>query len=267
MLYCYTTCEIDLNKFWIQFRLYIEHNQEEVTRFADAFVANYLDLKSNNVSVGHTLRLHLMIWNDWSINVSNSVKEKIIRLNKEQWNPQKIQRLNALSHLKSQQFELIDANWVKMVDYMTNTLPLDFQVNLQLIESTRPSNIPVSILNEIGVLSRKSIPELQRVLLRTRAFTSLLRSTGMRSTTALSLMLEQFTEVADMDGLVLLHRMENKCGSIRNVQKPIFVCIAPHKDPKLDPLVHIAEYVYDIECSCIFTEGFVRKSNQDVNKK
>ena len=47
--------------------------------------------------------------------------------------------------------------------------------------------------------------ELEQALLRTRAFVSLLRCTGMRSITAVTLRLDQFSEVGD--GVLLLKRM------------------------------------------------------------
>jgi len=101
-------------------------------------------------------------------------------------------------------------------------------------------------------------------LLRTRAFVSLLRCTGMRSITAVTLRLDQFSEAGD-GGALLLKRMERKCGSARNVAKPVYVCVVPHADPKLCPIVHIAAAVgqrtdptYEL-----VAEGFAHKPGQD----
>ena len=71
----------------------------------------------------------------------------------------------------------------------------------------------LSIACELAYLSRKPVGELKQTLLRTRAFVSLLRCTGMRSITAVTLRLDQFTEAGIEIGALLLKRMERKCGS------------------------------------------------------
>jgi hypothetical protein len=88
------------------------------------------------------------------------------------------------------------------------------------------------------------------VLLRNRAFVSLLRCTGMRSITAVTLRMDQFSET---------ERMERKCGSTRDVEKPILVCVVPHADPKLCPIVHLAAAVGERTDPTyeLFAEGFV----------
>ncbi len=73
---------------------------------------------------------------------------------------------------------------------------------------------PTSIAFELAYLSRKPAVELEQALLRTRAFVSLLRCTGMRSITAVTLRMDQLTEAGD-GGALLLKRMERKCGSAR----------------------------------------------------
>ena len=156
--------EADKDVFWSNFRAWTGENKEAATLHAGAYVASYLDAKSGNVSVGHSLRLHLLIWKDWSIEVSPTVREQINRLDREQWRPAKIQRLNALSNRKSTQFEVIDKNWERMVLYMASTTPNDFAAHLRSID--KPGNIPASIFSEIIVLSNKSNEELGRVLLR-----------------------------------------------------------------------------------------------------
>jgi hypothetical protein len=65
-------------------------------------------------------------------------------------------------------------------------------------------------------MSRKPVGELEQALLRTRAFVSLLRCTGMRSMTAVTLRLDQFTEADREIGALLLKRLERKCGSARS---------------------------------------------------
>jgi hypothetical protein len=59
--------------------------------------------------------------------------------------------------------------------------------------------------------------------------------------------------------------MERKCGSTRNVEKPIFVCVVPHADPKLCPLVHLAAAVGERTDPAyeLFAESFTHKPGQD----
>ena len=59
--------------------------------------------------------------------------------------------------------------------------------------------------------------------------------------------------------------MERKCGSPRNVEKPIFVCVVPHADPKLCPIVHLAATVAERTAPAyeLFSEGFAHKPGQD----
>ena len=114
-------------------------------------------------------------------------------------------------------------------------------------------------------LSRKPVAELEQTLLRTRAFISLLRCTGMRSITAVTLRFDQFAEASSESGALLLKRHKRKCGSARNVEKPVFVCVVPHADPKLCPIVHIAAAVGQHTDPTYehFAEGFTRKPGQD----
>ena len=86
----------------------------------------------------------------------------------------------------------------------------------------------------------------------------------MRSITAVTLRLDQFTEAGD-GGALLLKRMERKCGSTRNVEKPVFGCVVPHADPKLCPLVHLAAAVAERTDPAyeLFAEGFAHKPGQD----
>jgi hypothetical protein len=60
--------------------------------------------------------------------------------------------------------------------------------------------------------------------------------------------------------------MERKCGSARNVEKPVYVCVVPHADPKLCPIVHIAAALGNREIDPayeLFAEGFTHKPGQD----
>jgi hypothetical protein len=121
----------------------------------------------------------------------------------------------------------------------------------------------IGIACELAYLSRKPVGELEQAMLRTRAFVSLLRCTGMRSITAVTLRLEQFTEAGSESGALLLKRMERKCGSARNVEKPVYVCVVPHADPKLCPIVRIAAAREIDPAYELFAEGFTHKIGQD----
>jgi hypothetical protein len=50
--------------------------------------------------------------------------------------------------------------------------------------------------------------------------------------------IDHFTEAGSESGALLLKRHERKCGSARNVEKPVYVCVVPHAYPKLCPIVH-----------------------------
>ncbi len=67
-------------------------------------------------------------------------------------------------------------------------------------------------------------------------------------------------------GALLLKRHERKCGSARNGEKPVYVCVVPHADPKLCPIVHIAAALGNREIDPayeLFAEGFTYKPGQD----
>ncbi len=51
-----------------------------------------------------------------------------------------------------------------------------------------------------------------------------------------------------------------------NVEKPVYVLVVPHADPKLCPIVHIAAALGNREIDPayeLFAEGFTHKSEQD----
>ena len=150
------------------------------------------------------------------------------------------------------------ARWSSI--YLGSTSGEQFAEDCRAAQSAQPT----SIACELAYLSRKPAVELEQALLRTRAFVSLLRCTGMRSITAVTLRLEQFTEAGSESGAMLLKRMERKCGSARNVEKPVYVCLVPHADPKLCPIVHIAAALGQADPAYeLFAEGFTHKPGQD----
>ena len=86
----------------------------------------------------------------------------------------------------------------------------------------------------------------------------------MRSITAVTPRLDQFTEVGSESGALLLKRMDRKCGSARKVEKPVYVCVVPHVDAKLCPIVHIASALGQVDPPYeLFAEGFTHKPGQD----
>ncbi len=184
-----------------------------------------------------------------------------------------LSRLSALGARKSDQFDLLEAHWSVLVEYLGSTSGEQFAEDCRAAQSSQPT----SIACELAYLSRKPVAELEQALLRTRAFVSMLRCTGMRSITAVTLRLDQFTEVGSESGALMLKRMERKCGSARNVEKPVYVCVVPHADPKLCPIVHIAaalsvrlsrnqEESLEMELDPayeLFAEGFTHKLGQE----
>jgi hypothetical protein len=164
------------------------------------------------------------------------VVDDLSRLTREKWRPATLSRLSALGAHKSDQFDLLETHWSALVEYLVSTSGEQFAEDCRAAQPSQPT----SIACELAYLSRKPVAELEQALLRTRAFVSLLRCTGMRSITAVTLRLDQFAEAGSESGALLLKRHERKCGSARNVEKPVYVCVVPHADPKLCPIVHIA---------------------------
>jgi hypothetical protein len=200
-------------------------------------VARLLRDKAANQSVGYTTRLHVAAWKAYGVTVDQSVLEDLSVLTREKWRPATLSRLSALGARKSDQFDLLEQNWDKLSEYLGGTAGEQFADHCRAAQPSQPT----SIACELAYLSRKPVGELKQALLHTRVFVSLLRCTGMRSITAVTLRLDQLTEIEG--GALLLKRMERKCGSARNVEKPVYVCVVPHADPELCPIVHIAAFL------------------------
>jgi hypothetical protein len=250
--------------FWDeeQAREWAREDRAEATKQAGRFVARLLRDKAANQSVGYTARLHVAAWKVYGVTVEQSVLDDLSRLTREKSRPATLSRLSALGALKSDLFDLLEQNSEKLVEYLGSTSGEQFAEHCR---ATQPSQ-PTSIACELAYLSRKPVAELEQALLRTRAFVSLLRCTGMRSITAVTLRLDQFIEVGSESGVLLLKRMERKCGSARNVEKPVYVCVVPHADPKLCSIVHIAAALGNREINPayeLFAEDFTHKPGQD----
>ncbi len=225
-------------------------------------MARLLRDKAANQSVGYTARLHVAAWKAYGVSVDQSVLDDLSRLTRERWRPATLSRLSALGARKSDQFDLLEAHWSALVEYLGSTSGDQFAEDCRAAQPSQPT----SIACELAYLSRKPEAEIAQALLRTRAFVSMLRCTGMRSITAVTLRLDQFTEAGSESGALLLKRMERKCGSARNVEKPVYVCVVPHADPKLCPILHIAAALGHREMDPayeLFAEGFTHKPGQD----
>jgi hypothetical protein len=246
--------------FWSNnFPSWVKANRRGATKHAEAYVRKYLIDKADNKTVDHTLRIHIAAWKTYGVEVTQEIKDEITALTRDKLRPDKLTRLNALGSRKSDQFDLLEQNWDTLIEYLGSTSGEQFAEDCRTAQPSQKT----SIACEMAYLSRKPVVELEQALLRTRAFVSLLRCTGMRSITAVTLRLDQFTEAGD-GGALLLKRMERKCGSTRNVEKPIFVCVVPHADPKLCPIVHIAEALGQVDPAYeLFAEGFTHKPGQD----
>jgi hypothetical protein len=230
-------------------------NRDEASRLAGEFMVHYIETKSSNASLSQSVRLYRSAWRDAAcIELPPDVLNKVARLEREKWTPCEMTRLNELSHKKSEQYEQLEAHWESLIAYMTKTTGAVFK---EQCSSMPRVGLGTAISCELDYLGRKGEDELRITLVRARAFCSLVRATGMRSTTAIDIKLRDFTEL-DNDG-VLLHRMENKSGSKRNVSKDVFVVIVPHVYPDLCPLVHLSELVHGMPIDeCIFTQGFAK---------
>ena len=243
-----------------RFREWVQYHRDDAKKCAGAFIAKLLHDKATNRTVGYSARLYISTWRSFGVEVDQAVYDELSRLTRDKWKPATATRLSALGMRKSDQFDLLEAQWVALLEYLGSTTGENFAEHCRVAQVSQPT----SIACELAYLSHKSAEELKQTLLRTRAFVSVLRATGMRSVTAVTLRLDQFTS-ADDDGALLLKRMERKCGSTRNVEKPIYVCVVPHVEPKLCPLVHIAAALGGRADPGfeLFAEGFTHKHGQD----
>jgi hypothetical protein len=175
--------------FWPTFRSWVRANRQAATKYAGAFVGKYTADKADNKTLDQSLGIHIASWKTFGVEVAQEVKDEIRALTRDKLRPQKLTRLNALGALKSDQFDLLEQNWETLIEYLGTTTGEQFA-----IDRRAAWDVPASIIGELAFLARKPATELKRALLRTRAFISLLRCTGMRSITAVTLRLDQFTE-------------------------------------------------------------------------
>jgi hypothetical protein len=185
------------DEYWqrvrFSFREWVREHRSEATKLAGRFVARLLRNKAANQSVGYTARLHVAAWKAYGVSVEQSVLDELSRLTRERWRPATMSRLSALGARKSDQFDLLETHWSALVEYLGSTSGEQFADHCRAAQPSQPT----SIACELAYLSRKAEAEIAQALLRTRAFVSLLRCTGMRSITAVTLRLDHFTEVGD----------------------------------------------------------------------
>jgi hypothetical protein len=163
-------------------------------------------------------------WKSYGISVEQSVLDDLSLLTREKWRPATLSRLSALGARKSDQFDMLEAHWSSLVDFLGSTSGEQFAEDCRAAQPSQPT----SIACELAYLSHKPVAELQQALLRTRAFVSLLRCTGMRSITAVTLRLDQFTEVGSESGALLLKRMERASAARRETWKSRCTCAPCH---------------------------------------
>ena len=261
---------VEPSAFWRGFRRWSLENASTASSHANAFMSHYLTQKGHQASARHTVRLYFQIWRVWGINVSKKVQEQVKALEKQQWDPARVTRLSQLQQAKTKQYESLGPKWRQMVEYMASVAPTTFRSHLESVANNRGggshASVAISSFNEMAVVANKNDMELNEILLGTLAYASLLRYTGMRSITGANVTLEDFT--AQPDGGVLLRRMEKKCGSVRNVEKVVYVRIVPHKDPVQCTLVHLARFFHAARdnSTCAvqpFSRGFRSKPGQD----
>ncbi len=170
-----------------RFREWAREHRSEATKQAGRFVARLLRDKAANQSVGYTARLHVAAWKAYGVTVEQSVLDDLSLRTRDKWRPATLSRLSALGARKSDQFDLLETHWSALVEYPGSTSGEQFPEACRAAQPLQPT----SIAREMAFMARKPAAELKQSLLRTRAFVSLLRCTGMRSITAVTLRLER----------------------------------------------------------------------------
>jgi hypothetical protein len=74
--------------------------------------------KAENKTLGQSLGIHIASWKTFGVEVAQEVKDKINALTRDKLRPEKLTRLNALGARKSDQFDLLEQNWAKLIEYL-----------------------------------------------------------------------------------------------------------------------------------------------------
>lgn len=254
----------EFDEWFHLFDKWVLEHQAKASQYATMMISQFIEKYANSKSIGHTIGRYVNAWKRFHVNISERVRDQISILKKEQWNPDSHRRNNELSKLKERQFERLDSKYESMIKYMKSVSPSSFRdLLLETLESCQ-NDLSNATLRDIGVLSRKTDEELRLILLCSRSFVSLSRATGMRSINALNLTLDSFTLT---DHGLLVERAERKCGSLRNVEKTVFCQLVHHKDPELDPIIHLSEFLDGCnmgQSDYIYRFGFQNPSNTNV---
>ncbi len=125
---------------------------------------------NTNQSVGYTARLHVAAWKAYGVTVEQCVLDELSRLTREKWRPATLSRLSALGARKSDQFDLLEQSWEKLVDYLGSTSGEQFAEDCRAAAHPSQPSQATSTACELAYLSRKPVAELEQALLRTRAF-------------------------------------------------------------------------------------------------
>jgi len=230
---------------------WLRMNTAQASRYAGSFIDSYIDAHTGNASLGHTVRLYVHIFAGWGVIVPADIRGKLQLLESSE----RLHRKDRLREQHEAQIKALGGKWEAMVHYMSTTDPGTFRDDLRAgSEAGDAGGVAKSTLKEMVILANKGDDELRTAMVRTRAFVSLLRATGMRPGSAVLLERENFS--CTVDGGVLVRRTECKTGSGARVER--YVCIVPGADQRLDPLLHIAEHLHGMRCDdrFIFASGF-----------
>jgi hypothetical protein len=118
---------------------------------AGAFIGEYMAAKADKKTLDHTLRLYIVSWKTFGVEVAQEVKDEINALTREKLRPEKLTRLNALGSRKSDQFDLLEQNWSALVEYLGCTCGEQFAEDCRAAQASQPT----SIACEMAYLSRK----------------------------------------------------------------------------------------------------------------
>jgi hypothetical protein len=130
-----------------RFREWAREHRAEATKQAGRFVARLLRDKAANQSVGYTARLHVAAWKAYGVTVEQSVLDDLSLLTREKWRPATLSRLSALGARKSDQFDLLEAHWSALVEYLGSTSGEQFADHCR---AAQPSQPPVATAATVG---------------------------------------------------------------------------------------------------------------------
>jgi hypothetical protein len=113
--------EEQADDFWPTFWSWVRANRQAATKHAGAFVGQYMADKADNKTFDQSLGIHIASWKTFGVGVSLEVKDEINALTRDKLRPEKQTRLNALGARKSDQFDRLEQNWAKLIEYLGYT--------------------------------------------------------------------------------------------------------------------------------------------------